>query len=435
MSNFETRLVPLVKNLRSQRVNLPDYLSQLEAHFAAQEPQIQAFLPEAGRFERLRNEASELAQRYPHPTVRPPLYGVPVGIKDIFHVDGFPTQAGSRLPAAVLAGAQAASVTRLKQAGTLLLGKTVTTEFAYFAPGPTHNPHNLAHTPGGSSSGSAAGVAAGLCPLALGTQTIGSIIRPAAFCGVVGFKPSFGRVSTRGVIPLAPSLDHVGFFTQDVAGAALAASILIENWRGKRLPSRQPVLGVPIGPYLHQAGTEGLAHFENVQEKLTQAGFELRRVAAMPDFDQIAARLKALMAAEAAQVHQAWFQQYGELYRPPTIELITRGQKVSSAEIEAGRAGQLQLRQGLTALMAEYGVDLWLAPAAVGPAPLTLDSTGDPIMNLPWTYAGLPVITLPAGLASNGLPLGLQIIAGWQEDEILLAWAGQIATGLAASLV
>ena len=154
---------------------------------------------------------------------------MPVGVKDIFHAAGFETRAGSQLPPELLTGPEADAVGRLRAAGCLILGKTVTTEFAYYEPEPTRNPHNLAHTPGGSSSGSAAAVAAGLAPLALGTQTIGSVIRPAAFCGIVGFKPSYGRISPEGLIFFSPSLDHVGLFTQDVAGMSLAAAVLCEN--------------------------------------------------------------------------------------------------------------------------------------------------------------------------------------------------------------
>ena len=164
----------------------PLLLDAVQARVEAREPSIQALLPEAGRFDRLRREARALADRYRDPSARPPLFGWLFGVKDIFHVDGWPTRAGSRLPESVLVGPEAESVARLKAAGALILGKTVTTEFAYFTPGPTRNPHNLEHTPGGSSSGSAAAVAAGYCPFALGTQTIGSIIRPAAFCGTIG---------------------------------------------------------------------------------------------------------------------------------------------------------------------------------------------------------------------------------------------------------
>jgi Asp-tRNA(Asn)/Glu-tRNA(Gln) amidotransferase A subunit family amidase len=319
-------------------------------------------------------------------------------------------------------------VTRLKEAGALILGKTVTTEFAYFGPGPTRNPHNPAHTPGGSSSGSAAAVAAGLCSLALGTQTIGSILRPASFCGVVGFKPSFGRIPTGGVIPLAASLDHIGFFTPDVAGAAAAAAVLCPEWRPAEPGQERPVLGVPVGPYLERASAEGLAHFDQIQERLRQAGFEVRRVEAMPNFEEIAAQHTALVAAEAAEVHRDWFSRYGDRYHPKTAALIERGQQVAAGEVQAYRAGREKLRRELLELMAGHDLSAWIAPAAVGPAPQGLESTGDPIMNLPWTYAGLPAINMPSGYANNGLPLGLQLVAGWQEDEKLLAWAETLFT-------
>jgi len=424
---LETRLAPLAASLRAGQLTLDTYLEQLETHFMRQEAQVQAFVPEPDRFVRLHREAAELEKRYPNPESCPLLYGVPVGIKDIFHVDGLPTQAGSRMPAEILTGHEARSVSRLKQAGALILGKTVTTEFAYFAPGPTRNPHNLAHTPGGSSSGSAAGVAAGLCPLALGTQTIGSVIRPASFCGVVGFKPSFGRISTEGVIPVSVSLDHVGCFAQDVAGAMLAASVLVNEWREVERSADRPILGVPEGLYLQKTGVEGLVHFRATQQKLTQAGYEIRPARVMADFADIASRHKTLMAAEMALVHKAWFSQYKRLYRPETVDLIEQGQQVSPEVLAQCRAGQAQLRRELTALMVEQGIDLWLAPAAVGPAPATLESTGDPVMNLPWTQAGLPAINLPTGFAQNGLPLGLQLVGRWQQDEDLLIWAERIS--------
>lgn len=426
MTDLETRLAPLAAALRSGQLRLESYLEQLAAQFAAREAEVLAFLPETGRFERLRREAAALEQQYPDPATRPPLYGVPVGVKDIFHVEGFPTQAGSRVPADLLAGPEAAAVTLLKQAGALILGKAVTTEFAYFGPGPTRNPHNPGHTPGGSSSGSAAAVGAGLAPLALGTQTIGSIVRPASFCGVVGFKPSYGRISTGGVIPLSSSLDHVGCFAQDAAGAALAVAVLVQGWREGLSVSKLPVLGIPEGPYLEKAGSEGLNHFRITVEKLQQAGFEIRPVAALANFETIYTDHNALVAAEAAQVHQQWFKDFSGLYHPKTIDLIERGQKVGQADLERYRAGRAQCRAELAELMAAHGIDLWIAPSAPGTAPATLESTGDPVMNLPWTYAGLPALNLPSGVGANGLPLGLQLVAGWQQDELLLAWAAHI---------
>ncbi len=429
-NNIETRLSPLVAALRAGQLSLNAYLERLEAQFTTENERIKAFLPEKDRFERLHREAAELETRYPEPESRPALYGVPVGVKDIFHVDGFPTQAGSRLPADILTGPEAESVTLLKQAGALIMGKTVTTEFAYFGPGPTRNPHNPEHTPGGSSSGSAAGVAAGLCPLALGTQTIGSIVRPASFCGTVGFKPSAGRISAKNVIPLSPTLDHIGFFTQDVAGAILAAGILVTAWQEIAPQPERPVLGVPTGPYLQKADPEGFEHFETTWTKLEQAGFTVKMVPAMPNFNKIYAWHNALVAGEAAAVHKDWSAQYGNLYHPKTTELIERGLQVSPEQIEAYLAGREQVRSDLETLMADNGVSLWIAPSSVGTAPAGLGSTGDPVMNLPWTYAGLPAVNLPSGLADNGLPLGLQLVGGRRQDEKLLAWAGQVAAAL-----
>lgn len=423
-------LTSLAGDLRLGRLALTAYLDWLQARFDAREPEVLAFLPEQDRFERLRRQATDLEARFPEPASRPPLYGVAVGVKDIFHAEGFATQAGSRLPVNILRGPEAASVTALKNAGVLLLGKTVTTEFAYFAPGPTRNPHNPAHTPGGSSSGSAAAVGAGLCPLALGTQTIGSVIRPASFCGVVGFKPTYGRIPAEGVIPLSLSLDHVGFFTPDVAGAGLAASILLDGWQDAPPPRDRPVLGIPEGPYLERASATGLDHFRRTVDRLAAAGFDLRPVQAMPDFDDIYQRHNALTAAEAARFHAAWFERYAGLYHPKTADLLQRGQSVSDEALETYRAGRDVLYRHLAALMDEHGLDAWICPAAVGPAPFGLDSTGDPVMNLPWTQAGMPALNLPAGLAAGGLPLGLQVVARRQADEHLLAWGQTLAAHL-----
>lgn len=406
-------------------MTLHDRLDRLESLFREREPSLQAFLPEEGRFERLRREADAL----PHADAA--LSGMPVGVKDIFHVDGFPTRAGSRLSPEELRGPEAESVTRLKQAGALVLGKTVSTEFAYFAPGPTRNPHHPERTPGGSSSGSAAAVAAGLCPLALGTQTIGSILRPAAFCGVVGFKPSYGRISTQGVIPLAPSVDHVGFFTPDVETAVLAAGVLIQDWAAPSV-RRRPVLGIPEGPYLSRPSEEGQLHFHATCRRLAGAGFEVWSMPVMPDFEEIETRHRRLVAAEAAQVHEEWFRRFRTLYAPQTVDLIRRGQAVSAAELEQDRAGRERLREELTASMDAHAIDLWLSPPALGPAPRGLSSTGDPIMNLPWTHAGMPTLGLPAGVNGEGLPMGIQITGRFGADEELLAWGAEIERALQA---
>lgn len=405
-------------------MNIFSKLTQLETRFASVEPSLHAFVPEEERFERLRRDASTLEETYPDPDHRPALFGALIGVKDIFHAEGFPTRAGSQLPPDVLTGPEADAVTRLKQAGALIVGKTVTTEFAYFGPGPTRNPHNPEYTPGGSSSGSAAAVAAELCEIALGTQTIGSVNRPAAFCGVIGFKPSYDRVSRAGVIPLSPSVDHVGVFASAVETVSRAAAVLIPDWAPipHSLPSN-PVCAVPGGSYLDHTEVEGLEHFWATVTQLECAGMTVRRIPAMTDFEDIYQRHYLIVAYDAARVHEKWFAEFGTLYHAKTVELIQRGQQIREPEYVHALEGRAKLRQELTNLMETEGIDVWLSPPAPGPAPRGLASTGNPVMNLPWTHAGFPTLTLPAGTHQDGLPMGIQLAAGWYGDEQLLAWA------------
>ena len=422
-------LAELVDDLRRGRTDPETYVGTLETRASTVEPEIRAFVDEEGRWERVHGVAANRAEGVGGSAERQPLYGVPVGVKDVFHVDGLPTRAGSDLPPEVLAGGEATAVSRLKQAGAVVLGKTVTAEFAYFEPGPTRNPHDTDHTPGGSSSGSAAAVAAGLCPLALGTQTIGSVARPAAFCGVVGFKPTYGRSPTEGVVPVSPSVDTVGWFTQDVAGARLAAAVLCRDWRTLPEPRERPTLGVPEGPYLDQASDVGREAFEAQVEALAAAGYDVERVDVLESIGEINERHEALMAAEMAASHERWYREHADRYAEATRELIERGRDVTGGEIARGRQGRHDLRETLEGRMDEAGVDLWVSPAAPGPASEGIDDTGDPVMNLPWTHAGVPVVSVPAG-KHEGLPLGLQCVAPAGADEDLLAWAPGLADAL-----
>lgn len=422
MTNWTTASLPgLAAALRSATVPVHGYLAEVEAVFAAREPDVLAFVPEDGRFARLRAEADALLTRWPDPATRPALFGVPVGVKDIFHVDGFVTRAGTQVPAEVLQGAEGPVVAALRQAGALILGKTVTTEFAYFGPGPTRNPHNPGHTPGGSSSGSAAAVGAGLAPLTVGTQTVGSIIRPAAFCGVVGYKPSYEALSREGVIPLAPSADHVGLFAADVAGVAYAAQALGVFERERERPT--PVLAVPEGAYLARASHAARENLDAVRVRLTAAGITVIDVEVFADFDRLADLHNDLVAAEAAEVHAEWYGRYGHLYHPKTAALIEHGRTVSAERLQMGRESRRQVRAMLAQQMDVMGVDAWLAPSAVGAAPAGLDSTGDPVMNLPWTHAGLPVVGLPSSKTATGLPLGVQLAGRLGEDDGVLGVA------------
>lgn len=412
-----------IKDMRAGALSLPDFLAQIESKFAEREPDVLACISEEKRFQRLHEDAETLALSYPDPNRRPALFGALVGVKDIFHVEGFTTHAGSRLPSEILQGKEAESVTRLKNAGALILGKTVTTEFAYFTPGPTCNPHHLEHTPGGSSSGSAAAVAAGVCHIALGTQTIGSVIRPAAFCGVVGFKPTYERISREGVIPLSPTFDHIGFFTTDVATAKQVARVLVRDWKLDS-PTQKPIIGIPEGPYLACASDYALACFNDLCQSLTDAAYELRRIRVMDDFQEIRNRHDAIMSYDASQVHKDWFDKYETLYSAKFSDLIKRGRSVSNLQsLLSARDG---LRVSITQAMEENQIDIWVCPPAVGPAPKGLDSTGDPVMCLPWTQIGFPAVNIPTTKNEAGLPMGLQLVGKWDSDESLLAWAEDI---------
>ncbi|HOX12842.1 MAG TPA: amidase [Spirochaetia bacterium] len=384
------------------------------------EPEVRALLPEPGRRERLLAEARALAARYPDPSERPPLYGLLVGVKDIFNAEGFETRAGSRLPPDELGGPESEALKALKAAGALVLGKTVTTEFAFFAPGPTRNPRDLGRTPGGSSSGSAAGAAAGFFHLALGTQTIGSISRPAAYCGVAGWKPSYGRVSAAGVFPFSPSVDHIGLLAPDARALALGAAAVCGGWKGLPASASRPVLAVPEGPYLDQAGLEARERFERTVADLAGAGWKVLRLPALRDIGEINARHRRIAAAEMDRTHARLFPKYEALYAPATRDLILEGRKVSDTELAADREGRTALRRVLEEDLAAAGADLWISPSAPGPAPEGLGSTGSPALNLPWTHAGLPTLSLPAGTFLNGLPAGLQIAAPFGRDEDLL---------------
>ena len=419
--------VSLSIELRTGKRSSIDYLTRLENRYDEREPHIKAFVPESqNRFKRLRNDLEHLNTLFPDPTVYPPLFGIPVGIKDIIHVDGFPTRAGGMLPPEVIGGPEASVVKKLKSAGALIMGKTVTAEFAMGASAPTCNPYNTEHTAGGSSSGSAAAVAAGLCPLALGTQTIGSVIRPAAYCGIVGVKPTYGRISVYGIIPASPSLDHVGFFTTDVDGAKLAASILVDGWKPVT-ENESFICGVLEGSYLERTTKEGLDHFYQTCRSLEKAGIQLKYLRALDNFDSLEDCHYKMCEAEFAVVHRNWFRKYTDLYSEDNRQAILRGQQVNSNTLKRCRVQREAFKKELLNIAEQHNLSAFLAPAATGPAPEGLESTGDCVMNLPWTLAGMPVVTLPSGFSKNGLPMGLQIVGPWMEDERLLDMAGHLA--------
>lgn len=410
---------------------------ELCGRIEAADAALRAFVGDAetdsARRQRVQAEERVAQERWDSPDQRPPLFCVPVAVKDIIRVDGLPTRAGSRVPADVFAGTQASVVDRLRSAGAIVAGKTVTAEFAMSAPGPTRNPHDPEHTPGGSSSGSAAAVAAGIVPLAIGTQTVGSVVRPAAYCGVVGFKPTFGRIPIDGIVPNAPSLDTVGVLADSLPMAEAAASALCDGWSAPGAVTA-PVVGVPDGPYLQRSDADGLAAFEEQVRVLVDAGFAVRRVPLLDDFDDLMSGLRAVNRYEAAGSHAEWFPRYGHLYQPQSVATVQQGHAITREEYAKGLKQQEELRARLAHSTDAAGVDLWIAPSATGPAPRSLDSTGSPVMCAPWSYAGWPALSLPAGRNPQGLPFGLQCIGPAQFDERLIRWAEPIVAALAGSL-
>jgi Asp-tRNA(Asn)/Glu-tRNA(Gln) amidotransferase A subunit family amidase len=261
--------------------------------------------------------------------------------------------------------------------------------------------------------------------LALGSQTIGSVIRPAAFCGIVGFKATLHRIPTPGLVYFSRTVDHVGLFTQDMRGMALAAAVLCQDWQTIPEPVSLPILGVPRGPYLEQAAPDGLNAFERHLSKLERLGFTIKDVPTLSDIDQLNRLHRRMIFAEFAREHSKIYPKHAARYRPRTAEIVEIGKKVSEDDFATARANCVLLRSKLETQMSQAGVDLWVCPSAPGPAPSGIHNTGDPNMNLPWTHAGMPVITLPAGRAENGLPLGLQFVGSFGADEHLVKW-GQV---------
>ncbi|MCB0244660.1 MAG: amidase, partial [Anaerolineae bacterium] len=231
---------------------------------------------------------------------------------------------------------------------------------------------------------------------------------------------------TQGLVYFSRSADHVGLFTQDVAGMRLAASVVCQDWKEVARPGSLPVLGVPEGPCLQQADPEGLATFRRQVERLAAAGVEIRTVPALDDIERINHLHRRLIFAEFADEHAGIYDRYAALYRPRTAEIIEIGRTVTDDERTEALASMTELRADQADLMDAEGIDLWACPAATGPAPAGINATGNPIMNLPWTHAGMPAMTLPAGLAANGLPLGLQLVARFQDDERLLDWGAML---------
>jgi Asp-tRNA(Asn)/Glu-tRNA(Gln) amidotransferase A subunit family amidase len=368
-------------------------------------------------------------------TRRPgPLSGIPVAIKDIIATSDMPTTNGSQVYKDCVPAADAWVVERLRNLGATIFGKTVSTEFAWRHPGPTVNPWNPRHTPGGSSSGSAASVAAGIVPLALGTQTLGSVVRPAAFNGVVGFKPSFGATPRTGVHPLSPSLDHVGFFARKVDDVALALALIggssDSDRHGRVVPAFQvaidagmPALAAPRLAVVRfakwsRAEPEQQKLFEAAAAKLRGAGAVLEELE-LSELDETNwDAINTILASEGAHIFRDLVARYPDRTSDHLKSLVKSGTAITATDYLAAKALQEKLKSAFATQLS--GFDAVLTLPAFGEAPEGLGYTGDAEYCAPWTLLGVPALSLPAGFGRCGLPLGLQLVGGYREDYRLL---------------
>jgi Asp-tRNA(Asn)/Glu-tRNA(Gln) amidotransferase A subunit family amidase len=374
-----------------------------------------------------------------------PLHGVAVGIKDIIDVRGMPTGDGTVLHEGRHPRRDATVVARLREAGAVIMGKTVTTELATYAPGKTRNPHDPGHTPGGSSSGSAAAVAAGMVPVALGSQTNGSIVRPASFCGVFGFKPTFGLLPRTGVLTLSRRLDHVGVFARSLEDIALVTEVLAgyDEDDPDTMPPRTrpplrktleqeppltPRLALVRTPFWPRLDDDARSAFDELAQMLGDRAptFELP-----PSAAQAVDWHRTIFEADLAANFEQEYDQGADRLSPSLRGQIERGRRVLAVDYCKAQARIEILNEGFEGLFENF--DALLTPATLGTAPKGLDSTGDPLLATLWTYCGMPAVSLPLARGSNGLPLGIQLVGARGDDARLLRTARWLCGAVASA--
>jgi len=342
-------------------------------------------------------------------------------------VQGLATRAGSPLCGNQAAAADAPVVAALRRAGAVILGKTVTVEFACFDPPPTRNPWNLAHTPGGSSSGSAAALAMGMCLGALGTQTGGSLVRPSTYCGVATCKPTFGKLSTEGIVPVSASLDHVGPMAHKVGDLALLLDCLLGAATPRPLrPLGPPRLGL-LDTTVFAEADEGVRQAtRSAMEELTQSGAEIQLLSVPQMFGDVLKMHRQIMAVEAAAFHRERFASYRGQYGPMIASLLDEGLAVAAVDYVAAKVWHREFRRQAAGLL--DGLDALIMPSTHTTAPATLATTGTPQFQVPWSLARLPVVSIPCGVAADGMPAGIQLIGRANDESKLLrmsAWCEQ----------
>jgi len=431
--------------IRSGSLSPVELAQSLLSRIDALEPSLRAWVTidrEEVLTEAKRRE-DELGQGGP----KGPIHGVPVGLKDIYYTAGMKTACGSRINADFVPDYDATTVFRIKEAGGVILGKTVTTEFAMGDPSHAINPWNPAHTPGGSSSGSSVAVAARMCAAALGSQTGGSTCRPAAYNGVVGLKPTYGRISRYGVVPVSWSLDTVGILVRTVADAAIMLQVLAGHdpqdpgCPDQRVPdyldamSRQdgpPRIGLIKEFFYDKSTPEVRSHTDAAVEKLAQAGAIIQEISLPESFASAHSCQRIVSNVEAAAYHEESYRDRADEFGPKARSSIEMGMLIPSVRYVQAQRARRQFRVDMMAMVRE--VDVVLTPAIQAPAPRDLSTTGDAMFQQPWTSSGLPSIVVPSGLSQDGLPLAIQL-AGlpWDEGKLLAA-AGWCESVLGVSL-
>jgi aspartyl-tRNA(Asn)/glutamyl-tRNA(Gln) amidotransferase subunit A len=432
MSPHELGLVDAARAIRRKELSPVDLVDALLDRAAKVDGPVQAWalLDRDGARAAARRAADDLARG----VLRGPMHGVPFGAKDIFYSAGLRTEGGSKVMAGFVPAYDATSVARLEAAGGILLGKLHTTEFATNDPAPTRNPWNLACTPGGSSSGSAAAVAARMVPFALGSQTIGSNVRPASYCGLVGLKPTFGRISTRGVMALSYTQDHVGLMARSVEDLALGLQIVAGHDPADPSSSREPVpdylaaltrrrpprIGVAREHFFERA-TPDVAHVTRAAvDRLAVAGATVEDVALPPSFGATFAAAYLITRSDTTSIHAERYAAKADLYRPSIRASIEIGMLIPGDLYVRALRIRSQFRRELRPTLARY--DVLLTPTTPTPAPEGM-ATGDPRFQIPWSLSGFPSITVPCGFSASGLPLGVQLVSDMFTEAPLLAAA------------
>ncbi len=430
--HFNLTAVEAAKQIKSRDLSPVELVESLLSQYDSLEPSLNAWVYLDRKA--LLADAQQKQEELEKGVNVGPLHGVPIGLKDIYYTAGIPTTACSKVYEEFVPEYDATTVTLLKNAGAIMMGKTVTTEFACMDPSPTKNPWNPAHTPGGSSSGSAVAVATRMCPAALGSQTVGSVLRPASYNGVVGFKPTFGRVSRYGVIPVSWSLDHVGWMARSVEDTALLMQVM-----AVADPNEPITVGLPADDFMaglasHSAPRIGLIrrffydnsdeetrkHTDGIVDQLSRAGATIEEIPLPNSIDTAMEDQRTIMAVEGAAFHQPMYERQSQDYQPKLREMLRQGLATDGQTYSRA----LERRQQFTAEMQALAgkADVLLTPSTPTPALPDITNTGNTMFQGPWTSCGLPVITIPSGLAASGLPFGIQLAsAPFSEPKLLAA--------------